>query len=486
MPTEKSKQIAIIGGGIAGIACALRLKAKGHTVVIYEKNSSLGGKISELQLGDFRFDMGPSLFTEPWLVDELFELFEKDPRAYFNYIKSEENCRYFFPDGSKLALRENKAQNLVEISENIGQESAQAYEKYLEDSSNLFERVGGLFLDNPQLNKSKLLGKEYRSLLPTFLKSEFRVSLNKINQRSFKDSRLSLLFNRFGTYNGSNPYKMPGFYRMIPHLELNTGTYFPEKGMRSIIDALTKLALEVGVEIQLNAKPRLKKTNQGKFILNNELYDKVVCAIDHLSFYKDVLADKRSFQIYSKQERSTSGLILYLGLRSSINGIGLHNVFFSADQQKEFGQLFTEKKLADDPTIYIHNSSQIVSKDSPEEGQNLFVMVNTPASVKSTKEYRLLIKEKLQYILADRFQYDLLSNILEESYWDCEEIENITGSVDGALYGAASNSLSASFKRHPNHRKDLANIYFCGGTVHPGGGIPLVLRSAKITANLIS
>ena len=96
MQTPKSKRIAIIGGGIAGIACALRLKAMGHDVVMYDKHHSLGGKIAEIVLGDFRFDMGPSLFTEPWLVDELFELFGKNPRNYFQFVKVKENCRYFF------------------------------------------------------------------------------------------------------------------------------------------------------------------------------------------------------------------------------------------------------------------------------------------------------------------------------------------------------------------------------------------------------
>ena len=112
-------------------------------------------------------------------------------------------------------------------------------------------------------------------------------------------------------------------------------------------------------------------------------------------------------------------------------------------------------------------------------------MVNTPAGKKSTENYRERVKEKLHEQLMNRFQYNLKANIVEESYWDCEEIENLTGSIEGALYGAASNKLSASFKRHPNYRKELPHIYFCGGTVHPSGGIPLVLRSAKITAQLI-
>lgn len=481
-----TKNIAIIGGGIAGLACALRLKAKGHKVVIYEKNNCLGGKLAELQLGNFRFDMGPSLFTEPWLIDELFELFNKDPRAYFSYKETHENCRYFFPDGSSLILSADADANRFNISTLMNKESAYAFETYLNDSATLFNRVGEIFLDHPQFNKTKLIGKKYRKLLPTFLKSEFRMSLNKINERNFKDTRLTQLFNRFGTYNGSNPFKMPGFYRMIPHLELNTGTYFPEKGMRSIIEALTTLALEQGIEIQLNAMPRLMQTNKGQFRIKTELYDKIVCAIDHLRFYKHVLSDKKSYQFYSKQKRSTSGLVLFIGLQSRIKGIGLHNVFFSADQSKEFKQLFSDKQLADDPTIYVHSSSLISSTDSEAGGQNLFVMVNTPAAVKSTGEYRTLVKEKLHKLLLGRFNYDLHANIQEESYWDCDEIEKLTGSIDGALYGAASNSLSASFKRHPNQRKKLPNIYFCGGTVHPGGGIPLVLRSAKITANLIS
>jgi phytoene dehydrogenase-like protein len=172
-------------------------------------------------------------------------------------------------------------------------------------------------------------------------------------------------------------------------------------------------------------------------------------------------------------------------MKEGIDSFGVHNIFFSEDYQKEFSEIFDKRELADEPTFYIHISSVAHKSDAPDGGQNWFTMVNVPAGVVPDEAYREKMKDLLAQRLKDQFQFDLRKDILFEDFWDCQAIQEHSGSYMGALYGSASNSLTASIKRHGNVSKKYPNLYFCGGTVHPGGGIPLVLRSAKIVSELI-
>lgn len=488
MSRYDSYDIAIIGGGIAGLAAAIRLKKRFDKVLIIEKNEQPGGKLAEFRWNNYRWDKGPSLFTEPELVDELFELWKKNPKAYFDYEQLDVSCNYYFKDRShfKFSADDVTTQKALETFSNSA--TAEKVMTYKAQSKHLFEKVGDYFISNPQPKAKDLLSKELRTRYKYLFRKEVRNSLNDLNQIRLEDPRLVQVFNRFGTYNGSNPYKMSGLYSTIPHVELNKGAFFPKKGMRSIVEALTLLAEEIGVEICCNAQVKVKQTSDNRFTLTgdkNVTADKLVCAIDHVAFYRNVLKHESLAEQWEKPERSTSGLIFYWAVEERIPELGLHNIFFSADYKKEFEILFDQKKLALDPTFYVHISSVAEPEDADKNGQNWFVMVNTPAGVIPDFNYRKAVKQQLFERLESQFGVDLKSKILFEDFWDCHSIEEHSGSYLGALYGPSSNSLMASIKRHGNQSKKFSNLYFCGGTVHPGGGIPLVLRSAKIVSDLI-
>jgi phytoene dehydrogenase-like protein len=210
-----------------------------------------------------------------------------------------------------------------------------------------------------------------------------------------------------------------------------------------------------------------------------------VCAIDHVTFYRDLLKDSRKFDRYSKQERSSSALVFYWGLKEGVQGLGLHNILFSGDYRLEFDQIFKHKIIPDDPTIYVHISSIVNTEDAPADGQNWFVMVNTPAGLIPTEEQIVLVKKKILNRIEKQFGIQIDDQIVLQKTWTSEGIASDTGSYLGALYGASSNGKFAALKRHPNASKKYKGLYFCGGTVHPGGGIPLVLKSAKIVSELI-
>lgn len=469
------------------MSAALQLRKKNHLVLIIEKNDTYGGKLQDFESSGYRFDNGPSLFTEPELVDELFLMFNRNPRDYYQFEEHNESCRYFFDDNSNITLSKNKG-NIEKVLENQFPNDKDAFSEYISRAKQDYDSVGSLFLDEEQPKGIQFLKPNYLKHYPYFAKRRFNQSLNTYNEHCFSDKRLQLLFNRFGTYNGSNPYQMSGIYSMISHLEINKGTYFPKGGMRSIVNALYQLCLDVGIEFKFNSFPTVDKIDDTfSIVVNQDKYfaEHLICAIDHLSFYKNVVKDMKSFNHYQKQERSSSGLVFYWGVNIKIKELGLHNIIFGPDYETEFKEIFELKKAPSTPTIYIHNSSILNNEDAPNEGQNLFIMINTHVKTGNTEEYRDQMKKWIIEQINNHFNIDITNHIVCDEFWDCDSIEKITGSYEGAIYGASSNTLTSTFKRHPNRSRKIKGLYFCGGTVHPGGGIPLVLRSSKIVSNLL-
>jgi phytoene desaturase len=489
MSVKTPKQVVIIGAGLAGIAAAIRLRIAGHTVLVLEKNADYGGKLSSFSAQGFRWDKGPSLFTSPEQVDELFEICGVNPRDHFKYVKHHTSCTYYFADKSSVEFSADREKLKAELDAAFSSDTAYKTLTYLDRSKETYKRIGDFFIDNPPVGLKDLFRKELIVRYPHFLTAKLRKTLHQYNHTALKEPKLVQIFDRFGTYNGSNPFKMSGLYSMIPHLEQNTGTFFPEKGMRDIADSLYKLAVERGVTFMFEQNILAVHTHEKRYTIQsssgNFQAEKLICAIDHLPFYRDLLKDEKHFHRFAKQERSSSGLVFYWGIKEAIPQLGLHNIFFSEDYRAEFEQLFTTKKMEGDPTIYVHISSVVNAADAPAGGQNWFVMVNTPAGVIPSEEEMKMIRKKILDRIQKQFGVDLNEHIVCEQTWNSQGIEEQTGSFMGALYGASSNGKTAAMKRHGNKNRKYPNLYFCGGTVHPGGGIPLVLKSAKIVAKLI-
>lgn len=489
MKQKGSKTAIVIGAGLAGIAASIRLSVQGFEVVVLEKNKTHGGKLAEFSESGYRFDKGPSLFTSPELVDELFVLCGKNPRDHFNYVRHETACTYFFKDKSSIVFSGNHGKLKEELTQKFTSELAYKTLTYLERSKETYTRIGDFFIDNPPVKFKDVFRKDLIVRYPHFLTAKLRKTLHQYNHTTLKDPKLVQIFDRFGTYNGSNPFKMSGLYSMIPHLEGNTGTFFPVDGMRSISESLYQLAVGQGVKFKFDTAIESVKFSSAEYFVKTSTENfqstNLICAIDHVKFYRDLLKDEKLMSHYAKQERSSSAVVFYWGIKSKMPELGLHSIFFSEDYRNEFEEIFKEKIIPDDPTIYVHVSSAINSADAPENGQNWFVMVNTPAGLMPTESQVAVLKEKILARIKMQFDIDLRTEIVTERIWNSKGIEEDTGSFMGALYGASSNGKLAALRRHGNKSKKYPKLYFCGGTVHPGGGIPLVLKSAKIVSELI-
>ena len=378
-----SSKAIIIGSGVAGLASAIRLAVEGFDVHVYEANSYPGGKLSSFEKDGFRFDAGPSLFTQPQNIEELFTLANETIEDYFNYQPVDVVCHYFFENGKQLKTYADKELLATTFQEVLG-EDRNAVIDYLNNAEKLYNNIGTIFL-NHSLHQSKTwLHTRVINALKNVKWSYLFGTLHQHNKTKFKTEEAVQLFNRFATYNGSNPYKAPGMLSLIPHLEQNQGTFYPKGGMISITNALYNLALKKGVQFHFNKKVTsiVQEQKQVKgIVVDNEniIADIVVSNGDVYYTYKKLLNENVVAHKISKLERSSSALIFYWGIQKEFSELGLHNIFFSNDYKKEFEHLFEKKTLIDDPTVYINITSKMENNHALEGSENWFVMINAPA-----------------------------------------------------------------------------------------------------------
>ena len=483
-------KVIVIGAGIGGIATSIRLALKGYQVKVYEKNPYPGGKLSVFTLGGYRFDAGPSLFTMPHFVTELFELAGEDPAQHFAYKKKEINCEYFWEDGQRLTAYANRTKFCQTVASQFGV-SSNVVNRYLENAQKKYELTAPLFLERSLHRVSSYLNAQTIRAIANLGRLELFKSLHQINNQQLQNPYLVQFFDRFATYNGSDPYQTSGIMSLVQHLEEHYGTFIPEKGMGDITSSLVALATRLGVQFLFNQQideiVTQGNTCKGIQVADGfEPADLVVSNMDVVPTYKRLLGSHKAPQTYLKQERSSSAIIFYWGIQKSFPMLDLHNIFFSKDYKNEFDTIFRHKTVHDDPTVYVNITSKEVAGDAPSGCENWFVMVNAPADYGQDWEAiiartRKAVLQKLNTILG----CDVEACIVEETHLSPPLIESKTASYRGALYGSSSNSRMSAFLRHPNFSRAIENLYFCGGSVHPGGGIPLCLLSAKITADLI-
>ena len=482
------KTAIVIGAGIGGLATALRLHKQGFKVQVFEKNDYAGGKLHAIRQDGYRFDLGPSLFTLPHLIDDLLDLFPNS-KVPFSYKTKQTACHYFWEDGTVFKASTDN-QKFVETAAKTFSEDQNTIETYLCKSKKKYQLTKSLFLE-----KSLHKVATYLSLdtVKALINAPFLGISNTLDEENqvFKNPKLTQLFNRYATYNGSSPYQTPGIMSMIPHLELGLGTYYPHGGMHRISQSLFELAQEVGIEFRFRESVTQINHHKKKVTAvttENGSYktDLVVSNMDIYPTYKKLIRDVKAPEKTLEQERSSSALIFYWGIDSTFPDLELHNILFSEDYAAEFEHIFQHKTLSEDPTVYINITSKESPEDAPKGHENWFVMINAPGDYGQDWEKMVTqSKERIIQKIKKCLHVDIAEHIKTEYILTPQGIESNTSSYRGALYGAASNNKFAAFLRHPNFNNKIKNLYHVGGSVHPGGGIPLCLLSAQITSDLI-
>ena len=484
-----NKKAIIVGSGVGGLASGIRIAKLGYDVSIFESNAFIGGKVNSKMIGSYRFDMGPSVFTEPHLIQELVALCGKS-EDFFEYRRLDESCRYFFADGQHVNLKSGKTEVSKTFEQSFGEDLNQT-ESFLDRMKSNYEAVYPVFIEVSLHRFKHWFNKSVWKAISRIPKYGLLSSMHQVNKSVFKNPKTAQIVNRMATYNGSSPYRTPGMLNIISHLELNEGPAMPKGGMVAITDTLKKLAEDCGISfytneyvseiIHQNNSVVGVKTVNGTYECNL-----VVSNMDVHFTYEKLLNGFAAPHKILNQEKSTSAIVFYWGIKGSFDQFGVHNILFAENYEAEFNALFETKTMHVDPTIYIHITSKVEKNDAPTGCENWFVMVNAPINVgQGWDEILTQTRERIIRKISKHLNTDVEELIEVEEIADPRTIESTYFGKQGSIYGNSSNSAFSAFYRHPNFSKTIKGLYFSGVTVHPGGGIPLALNSAKIVERCV-
>ncbi|NCB01472.1 MAG: phytoene desaturase [Spirochaetia bacterium] len=483
--------IIIVGGGLGGLSAAISLLSQGEKVLLYEKHENLGGKANTKVIGEYRFDTGPSLLTLVKVFEDLFTLCGKNVYDYIPIVPLSPITHYWFSDGTHFTSDtiEKFTPTLTSHLE-VTQKEVDSYISY---SKKIWDLTHEIFLMKSLHSSSTYFNKKTFLSFMQLLKIDPLRSMHKANSSYFRDNKMVQLLDRYATYNGSDPYQAPATLNNIVYAEHGLGGYGVKNGIYGIVEGMAKLFYELGGVAYTQTKVERitydnKRNITGIVVNGQEVKSKTVFSdVDTLTLYETLLQDEKApiAKRYRSLPSSSSALVFYFGVHKEFKELGIHNIFFSDDYKKEFTEIHTLHKIPEDPTIYINITSKITPTDAPVGGENWFVLVNAPPYTGDNFEIeiertRLTVIKKLSNIL----KVDLNKYIESDGILTPKMIEEETNSYQGALYGISSNTLMAAFLRHRNQSKRYKGLYHCGGSVHPGGGMPLATLSGMISSEL--
>jgi phytoene desaturase len=486
------KHVVVVGAGLGGLAAAVRLSKYGLKVTVFEKNATPGGKMNESRLGNFRFDTGPSLLTMPFVIDDLFSFISKKRNEYLQFVPIDPICRYFFSDNTIFDAFSDREKMHAELHKLAPQEIA-AYDKFLDYTQELYKFAAEIFLFTPIHELKKIIKFRF---LPSLFKLHRLDPLRTVHQRlnsTFNETKLIQVFDRYTTYNGSDPFQAPATLNIIAHVEYNMGSYYIRGGMYQLVRVMEKLCQELNIEIHYKS-PVQQIVYGNKRITGINVNgttipaDYIVCNADVIHTFNHLITGftKRKAQL-NRLEPSLSGLVFLWSVKGIHEQLGHHNIFFSNDYHKEFKQLFQELRPPDDPTVYVCISSRRDAQQAPENSENWFVLINMPY-LSAGQDWQAHVKQQRAVTLARLKRHDIFlqGKIEAEQVFTPENFLSLYGANRGSIYGISSNHRMSAFLRPANRSRELQGLYFVGGSTHPGGGIPLVLLSGKMVSDLIA
>jgi diapolycopene oxygenase len=492
-----SDPVGIIGGGLGGLAAACTLAARGHKVVLFEKNPWLGGKAAVHEEAGYRFDMGPTILTVPSVLARIFsEAGERmDDRLDLRRLDPQWRC--FFEDGSVLDLDQDIAAMALRLRGFAG-DSENGYSRFLEMSAKLNEVSQKFFFwrsvedigDTLDLKKNMDLDtlRDVLSLrMGTTVASQIR--------KRVPDKRVAQMLDHFTQYVGSSPYLSPAVLCGIAHMQTEEGVWYPIGGTRAVPEALTALAERLGVEFRTGTGVKRVVTENGRAAgIETDTGETVrlsavVSNMDSVRTYRELLngtPEGKRFARKWKREPACSGVVLYLGLDRAYDHLLHHDFVFSRDAEEEFDFIYGKGELAPDPTCYLAAPSRTEPGVAPPGGEALYILVHTPYLRPHhdwnamLPAYRKVIFEKLARTAGMR---DLESRIRTERVLTPVDIHQRYRVLDGAIYGLASHGRFNGAFKPGNRSRELPGLYLAGGAAHPGAGMPMVMMSGWIAAD---
>ncbi len=470
MKGERSmKSALVLGGGFAGLSAAVHLALAGEEVTLLEQAPSLGGKAGEYRENGYRFDIGPSVWTLPHIVTEFFERAGETPPVF---TPLEPLCRYRFDSGRVWDVYRDVEKTAAQLSG----EEAQVYRNLVAEARALYEAAAPTFLYNqaPGLTALARYGLQHG------LRAHPLKRLPGLLESLGAQGDLKTFFLRFATYFGADPHRAPAVLHNIAWTELGLGAYYPEGGIRGVVNQLCALAKKLGVKVLTETKVERLEThaNHLKHVHTSSgpfTADTVISSLDIIRTHQ-LLGRKTRVE---RLEPSLSGFVLLLGLKGETPGLTHHNILFPKDYRAEF-EAVRRGALPRDPTLYVSISSKSQPNDAPRGGENWFVLVNAPAVSEEVRDDEADYVEHLIDLL-ERRGLEVRGRLEVQKIFPPRYLTTLAHR--GSIYGAAPHSLLQTLRPKQTVR-GVSNLFLAGGSVHPGGGIPLALLSGKHAAAL--
>ena len=488
--------IGVIGGGLGGLAAACTLAARGHRVILFEKNPWLGGKAATLEQQGFRFDMGPTILTVPRVLGRIFAEAGRDMHHVLDMRRLDPQWRCFFDDGSRLDLKPDLPTMADDIAA-FAPGSQQGFRDFMDVAAKLHEVSEKFFFwrsvegigDTLDLKKNMDL-----ATLRDVLSLRMGATVAGTIRRRVRDKRVAQMLDHFVQYVGSSPYSSPAVLCGIAHMQTDGGVWYPMGGTRAVPQALAQLATDLGVEFRLRTGIR-RILNNGARVGGVQTEDgetirlgAVVSNMDSVRTHRELIGGQPAARFAKrwKSDPACSGVVLYLGLDRAYPHLAHHDFVFSADPKQEFDWIYRRGEPAPDPTCYIAAPSRTDPGVAPPGGEALYILVHTPYLrphhdwTRMLPAYRQVIFDKLARCAG---MADLQQRIVFESALTPADIHQRYRVLDGAIYGLASHGRFLGAFKPGNRSRDLGGLYLAGGAAHPGPGMPMVLMSGWIAAD---
>jgi phytoene desaturase len=487
-----NKSAVIIGAGIGGIATAIYLAKKGYEVSVFEKNSTAGGRCGQLIRDGHRFDLGATMLMMPAIYREIFDslgipLFENS-----EIIPLQNLYKIYFDNNDILTFSPDK--DIMKVQhEKIEPGSYAKSQKYVTTGYEIF-----------QIGMNKLIGRNFDNIfqfanfrnIGMLIKLKTYISNWRYVKKFFHDSHLRMAYTFQNIYVGQSPFDSPALFSMVPAAELTEGSFFPKGGMYTVVERLLSEAHSSGVRFYFN-KPVKKIRVTGKkadsivFEDGSEINADIIVANADLPYvYRMLLPDKAISRRLDRKKYSCSAICFHWGLDKVYPQLGHHSVFLSDGFREGLDRIFIDKSIGDHPSFYVHAPVRTDPSAAPLNQDTLSFIVGAGHVDKKKKQDWDDLKKKTRLALIKRLRQAGLEDIEEhikfEISYTPENWENACNISRGSVFGSLAHNLMQMgyFRPHNQHRR-YKNLYFVGGSTHPGNGIPNVLLSAKLTAERI-
>lgn len=483
--------IVVIGAGFGGIATAIRLQASGHQVTLIDKRDKLGGRAYVYELSGFKFDGGPTIITAPWLIEELFDVSGKPMENYVKLVQLNPFYNIRFEDGSVFHYN-NDADYLIEQIRSFNPNDVAGYERFYQASQAVFNK--GL----PLMTKPFGSITDMVKVAPDMVELQSFKSVAGFVNQYIQDERLRQVFSFHPLLIGGNPFQSTSIYAMIHKLEQAFGIWFAMGGTGALVDGLGRLFVDIGGKVLLNTEvteividAKTKRatgvnTNNHGYIGAEAVVSNADVAFTYLNLIPAKYRKKWSDKRIKSLRYSMSLFVLYFGTNRQYEHMAHHEILMGKRYRDWIEDIFTRKYLPDDFSLYLHRPTATDPSLAPSGCDCFYVLAPVPhlgADV-DWKTTAKPFRDRIIKYLEEKYLPDLSQHIVTEHYIDPLHFRSDLNSYLGSAFSIEPTLFQSAYFRPHNQSEDISNLYFVGAGTHPGAGIPGVLSSSKIVADI--